>query len=104
MTHRTITYRERFAEELKVLYDYLYSKDPGKAQQLVAELRELLERKVPVHPYKYPEFEIKAHPDASYRKAALMKKYWVVYKVTPQTIEAMLILHTSRITENELTV
>lgn len=65
-------------------------------QKFLTDLNDFIIEKIAPYPESHTEYRWKQTPERMYRRAIFKKKYYIVYKVSPESIDFLIFVYAKR--------
>jgi plasmid stabilization system protein ParE len=93
---REIRYEELFYDALQGLELYWGQSNPRRGREWSSDLVDFTMNVIAPNPLAFPRLEKLGSPSRELRKAVFRKNYLIIYQVTPDRVDFLAIVHTSR--------
>jgi len=94
---KKLVFKPRFYATIDEVLDFLQEYNSGDyIQNFLTELNDFIMNKIVPYPESHTEYRWKQTPERMYRRAIFKKKYYVVYKVTPESISFLAFVSAKR--------
>ena len=93
---RTVYFKESFTTQLALIQEYASQFSPKKARQLTTAIATHALDVIAVNPFIFAEYPGRPTPEKAYRRAIYKRRYVIIYKVTANQINFLVIYHTSQ--------
>ncbi len=94
---RQLLFADEFYESLDGILDYISPYVSSKyIREFLTDLDYFIPKKILPWPESHTEYKYKRTPDRSFRRAIFRKKYYIIYKVSDEYVEILLIVSSKR--------
>lgn len=94
---RKLVFKPRFYATIDEVLDFLQEyNSENYIENFLTELNDFIIDKVVPYPESHTEYRWKRTPERMYRRAIFRKKYYIVYKVTSESISFLVFVSSKR--------